>query len=426
MYGTYESISNIRHHKALVTKNDAQRTAMDPLGMAGLHLLADGLTKPLLGPSVHLFRSKLRLHPGKNQEPKVRSCNVGTSIGRVGPWLAVLVACTALIAKGQFVTAALGVLGAVLGLWKEGCRPDSKDAQGPKPRPQQECNKNGRESTINENLLGLDRSGTVTPMSITEVVPAPQKEKEKFMSQTPAIRAFRRVHGEDGSGDRAQLPVHPGRAVRESTAAARGYAAARAPIVLDVGRHGYGGSGVAPVEGIEDNVVRVEEGENHGEARIYRIPLLQPPIRNFPRDLCVMTRSVGPNDGANAAAVWDVEMFQTAPTGSDKWITWWNGLLVRSHGTTRRRSFDPLHRSTPHSPEHLLKRRCTILFFGSGHTDRQIRIDNWSETRPWQLDCLVLEPTCISQLNPLRVTVLLRLWKGLEPISVGATHQGGV
>ena len=114
--------------------------------MAGLHLLADGLTKPLLGPSFNLFRSKLRLHPGKNQEPKVRSCNVAMSVGRVGSWLAVLAACTALIAKGQFIPAALGVLGAVLGLWKEGCRPDSKDAQGPKPRPQQECNKNGRES----------------------------------------------------------------------------------------------------------------------------------------------------------------------------------------------------------------------------------------------------------------------------------------
>ncbi len=204
----------------------------------------------------------------------------------------------------------------------------------------------------------------------------------------PAIRAFRRVHGERGDGDRAQLPVRPRRAAEESTALARGREATNAPVVLDVNGQGYGTDRELPTASQGSSVVRVLGLEDQTEARTYQILLLQNPIQNPPRDLCVMTRSVGRSDGVNAAAVWDLEMFQKAPAGSDKWIMWWNGLLVRAHGATRRRAFLPLHRSAPGATEDILPRRCTILFLGAEHLDRQIRIDNWSQTRPWQLDCL--------------------------------------
>ncbi len=146
--------------------------------MPGLHLLADGLPKPLLGPSFSLFRSKLRLQPLRDREPKVRGLKVDRRVGLVGKWVAVLSLAVALVAENQLGAAAIVILGAVAGLMMEGWRPETKDAQGPKPRPQQECKKNGWEGTTDENVLGSDRSGTVTPMSINQVEPAPQEKEE--------------------------------------------------------------------------------------------------------------------------------------------------------------------------------------------------------------------------------------------------------
>eukprot|EP00434_Breviolum_minutum_P011457 symbB.v1.2.010103.t1/scaffold656.1/size175949/5 len=131
-----------------------------------------------------------------------------------------------------------------------GTRPETKDAQGPKPRPQQERNKIEEGSANNVNPLGFDRSGTVT---LRKCCPAQQGFGDETQSAAaPSLRMMRANEQVLGDGD--QLPVRPKRRAQESSAAARGRAAHGRPLVLgsnEEGEERASGSGepIATAEG---------------------------------------------------------------------------------------------------------------------------------------------------------------------------------
>lgn len=62
---------------------------------------------------------------------------------------------------------------------------------------------------------------------------------------------------------------------------------------------------------------------------------------------------------------WDHAALQHLPGGRDRWVILEDRWLVRIHGETRRRSFQPIHRSCPVRAEQIglccTRTRCLIL-----------------------------------------------------------------
>ena len=89
---------------------------------------------------------------------------------------------------------------------------------------------------------------------------------------------------------------------------------------------------------------------------------------------------------------WDSERFMSMPMGQDKWLQTQEGLVIRTHCKARRRSFHPLHRSTPVPVSTLRAVRYTVVFPDdnqSHFTDPRPRLverDEWSGTTQWTKD----------------------------------------
>lgn len=353
--------------------------------LAGSRLLADGGTKPLQGDSFLQFRTKLRVATGVDSS--IVALRVARDVSPMSSFTkcqGMLLSGVALLAAGRCSLAVVLLVVAVGILkWLVGSRPETKDAQGPEPRPQQGRKKIWEGSANHENPLGLDRSGTVTPKMNC---PAQECFGEFLQSEVGASLRMMRAN-EHERDERAQLPVRPRRQQHESTASARGVAAGARPVML--GRNDEGHSQAAddndePAAPPRTPLPPFRRSERT-RALMYPFPLLDQPVRDPPGQVRVFTRVVSPRDPVNAVAVWDLEHFQRVPRGSDRWVTWWNGILVRQHGTTRRRSFVPLHRSIPVSSEAVMSQRCTIMFFGNDGSEREVHFDDWT-ARTWQLD----------------------------------------
>ena len=220
--------------------------------LAGSKLLADGGTKPLQGDSFLQFRAKLRVATGvESSEVALRAVSDVSPSFDFKKCQGILLGGVAVLATGQWSLAVV-LLVVVVGILKVlvGTRPETKDAQGPKPRPQQERNKIEEGSANNVHPLGFDRSGTVT---LRKCCPAQQVFGDETQSAAaPSLRMMRANEQVLGDGD--QLPVRPKRRAQESSAAARGRAAHGRPLVLgsnEEGEERASGSGepIATAEG---------------------------------------------------------------------------------------------------------------------------------------------------------------------------------
>ena len=284
--------------------------------LAGSRLLADGGTKPRF----LQFRAKLRVATGVDGSKVALRAISGVSPSfDFKKCQGILLGGVALLATGQWSLAVVLLVVAVGILKVVGTRPETKDAQGPKPRPQQERKKIEEGSANNVNPLGLDRSGTVT---LRKCCPAQQVFGDEWQSAAaPSLRMMRANEQVLGDGD--QLPVRPRRRAHESSAAARGRAAHGRPLVLGStgereewasgsgeptttaeGVRG-GGAAAAPIRRLTP-MPPFQRSERTG-AMMHQFPLLQQPVTDPPRDLRVLTRLPSLQDSPNAVAVWDLE-----------------------------------------------------------------------------------------------------------------------
>ena len=113
-------------------------------------------------------------------------------------------------------------------------------------------------------------------------------------------------------------------------------------------------------------------------------------------------RAAGSNDGVVGQPVridtsemevpqwWDHAALQHLPGGRDRWVILENRWLVRIHGETRRRSFEPIHRSCPVRAEQIGSNRSTLLYPMSdpSYANRQCRHDTWTSMDLWSKDFL--------------------------------------
>ena len=154
--------------------------------------------------------------------------------------------------------------------------------------------------------------------------------KKKETSDHPRLCAFRPGHGE-------QLPIRPNRGPRESQANQRGQAVCR---------------GV---------VGETSDQQNETHRADVAVPLW-----------------------------WDHAALQHLPGGKDRWMVLEDRWLVRVHGETRRRSFQPIHRSCPVQAERINSSRSTLLYPMSdpSYGNRQCRHDTWTSMDLWSKDFL--------------------------------------
>ena len=87
---------------------------------------------------------------------------------------------------------------------------------------------------------------------------------------------------------------------------------------------------------------------------------------------------------------WDHAALQHLPGGKDRWMILEDRWLVRVHGETRRRSFQPIHRSCPVQAEQISSGRSTLVYPMSdpSYANRQCRHDTWTSMDLWSKDYL--------------------------------------
>ena len=350
--------------------------------LRGEHLLADGLTKVLMGQSFSRFCEKLRMFQVKkpsSQKLQCRKMRFHPKIVAVGSLLAVMAKCNLV---GPMYSVLLGVAAAALLVWTE--NQNDKRARGLRPegRPQQDPKKDQEGDTT---CSGYDRSGTVTNETGSG---KPSGDNPPFgeISRRSTVQArVCALRAGDQEGHRAphgaeQLPIRPTRAPGQSTASARGEAAGRTAVV--VGRkRGVASSSRSEVD---PGAGTSEQGQSTGGA-VYTVEeavMSQTPVTMLISQACPLTRVVQSGDKPNVVAVWDYAMFHQVPKGEDRWFTTWDHLLIRIHGRPRTRAFHPLHRSTPYPLTKILPKRCTILFPTVGQ-QRQVKIDTWNSNLPF-------------------------------------------
>ena len=348
--------------------------------LRGEHLLADGLTKVLMGQSFSRFCEKLRMfQAGKpsSQKLQCRKLKFHPKIVAVGSLQAVVAKCNVV---GPMYSLLLGVAAAALLAWIENQNDKRASGLRPEGRPQQDPKKEQEGDII---CLRYDRSGTVTNETgsgkPSENNPPFGEISKRSIVQVRvcALRAggqegYRAPHGAE------QLPIRPTRAPRQSTASARGEAAGRTAVVLGRNR------GVASSSRSEEDpgASTREQGVSTGGA-VYTVEgavMCQTPVTMLTSQACPLTRVVQSGDKPNVVAVWDYAMFHQVPKGEDRWLTTWDHLLIRIHGRPRTRAFHPLHRSTPYPLTKILSKRCTILFPVG---QRQVKIDTWHGNLPF-------------------------------------------
>ena len=77
---------------------------------------------------------------------------------------------------------------------------------------------------------------------------------------------------------------------------------------------------------------------------------------------------------------WMHSDFQQRPTKhSDSWrLSWWHrGWLIREHGSSRSRAFQPLHETLPVEAEDLLGERVTVAFLDGNPHQPHVHHDRW-------------------------------------------------
>jgi len=96
------------------------------------------------------------------------------------------------------------------------------------------------------------------------------------------------------------------------------------------------------------------------------------------------------SSGASVPLWWDHAALQHLPGGKDRWMILEDRWLVRVHGETRRKSFQPIHRSCPVPAERICSDRCTLLYPMSdpSYANRQCRHDTWTSMDLWSKDFL--------------------------------------
>ena len=276
-----------------------QEPAWSARHLGGNDLVADGLTKPLLGASFVRFASRLSLHGSwlNNMEDGatcLKKCNsskpssVEDSHEETGKRL---IAIGSLLIRGlSAVVTRCGHILIAVGAMLIGEKEDE-----------------------NENVEA--------------------KRGETNNQEGPRLCAFR-VPGQHSE----QAPVRPSRAPLESQAGQRGYAACPRELDREVP--------------IQQNV-RINSGEK------------VPPWWNHPN-------------------------LQHLPGGKDRWMILEDRWLVRVHGETRRRSFQPIHRSCPVQAEQICSGRSTLVYPMSdpSYANRQCRHDTWTSMDLWSKDYL--------------------------------------
>ena len=112
---------------------------------------------------------------------------------------------------------------------------------------------------------------------------------------------------------------------------------------------------------------------------------------------CPMEHSETPSQSMQSDQVssrvppwWDHAALQHLPGGGDRWMVLEDRWLVRVHGETRRRSFQPIHGSCPVQAEQIGSGRCTLLYPMSdpSYANRQCRHDTWTSMDLWTKDFL--------------------------------------
>ena len=274
-----------------------QEPAWSARHLSGNDLVADGLTKPLLGASFVRFASRLSLHGSwlNNMEDGatcVKKCNssrpssVEDSHEETGKRL---IAIGSLLIRG--LSAVVTRCGHIL-------------------------------IAVGAMLIGEKENENVEA-----------ERGETNNQEGPRLCAFR-VPGQHSE----QAPIRPSRNPLESQAAQRGYAAR--PREFD---------GDGPRQ--QNATVNLEE----------RVP----PWWNHPN-------------------------LQHLPGGKDRWMILEDRWLVRVHGETRRRSFQPIHRSCPVQAEQIGSSRSTLVYPMSdpSYANRQCRHDTWTSMDLWSKDYL--------------------------------------
>ena len=274
-----------------------QEPAWSARHLSGNDLVADGLTKPLLGAAFVRFASRLSLHGSwlNNMEDGatcVKKCNssrpssVEDSHEETGKRL---IAIGSLLIRG--LSAVVTRCGHIL-------------------------------IAVGAMLIGEKEDENVEA-----------ERGETNNQEGPRLCAFR-VPGQHSE----QAPVRPSRAPLESQAAQRGYAAR--PREFD-------GDGPSQQNATVNSEERVPPWWNH------------------------------PN-------------LQHLPGGKDRWMILEDRWLVRVHGETRRRSFQPIHRSCPVQAEQICSGRSTLVYPMSdpSYANRQCRHDTWTSMDLWSKDYL--------------------------------------
>eukprot|EP00434_Breviolum_minutum_P024672 symbB.v1.2.021788.t1/scaffold1903.1/size96501/2 len=382
--------------------------------LRGEHLLADGLTKPLLGQAFARFMEKLRLLAGglteesnKENAPMIdRLWTAGAMVAMISEVVPQLRKC-----KPALLAAAATLLSC--------CRRNRKNDVNEKPEvvKPRVCalrwGARGRDRALRSDFGAQGGSGDLHQgeygdgralMSGSELHHGGDEDSRAvayggglFHVGSGDSRAWV-AEGDlceegrsDGYDGHLQGPVRPTRLPTQSTSKARGKA-----VVGTAGTH-EAASG-------SDRNPQVRQVESDGGVATVSPRMMRPsPVEARLAGQLVVPRLIHEGDPKGTVSVLDV--FCKIPKGDDKWPVQWQNLMVKSHGRSRTRAFHPLHRSTPYSLERLGSKRITIIFPTLGG-ERQVKIDTWSENLPtfqgqWR-GFTIFEVNQLEDQHPLR------------------------
>ena len=331
--------------------------------LAGCDLMADGLTKPVMGRAFEQFRTFLGLRRFHNVDESVgivgRVCRLGAEIPQVDQWSAIcralLVGGSMLLSSGQLLMGSLISVVAKL-FQREGTRAIGQTR--PTTRPQEDPKKL-RE--VAGTCQGFDRSGTITKETGVGIPSKEQQEINGRASAAAALRALRfekdekvkptaKKRGEDAMRlhDRLQEVAEKGKTIDQK---------------------------IDQLADELDQTLRVLDETGHQE-------------QDRARGSGEPAGGHAGYPGSNEAEPWNWSRFQSLPRSmaSDSWILDWRseGWIIRSHGKARKRPFHPVHRSFPGETSSLTEMRVTKIFDSSGK--QSVISDTWADPRPWKLD----------------------------------------
>ena len=101
------------------------------------------------------------------------------------------------------------------------------------------------------------------------------------------------------------------------------------------------------------------------------------------------------NSGAMASSTtsevpgwWDLPEVQRPLGGKDRWMILDEKWLVRVHGESRRRCFQPVHRSCPVDISKIGATRYSLVYPANDRFNRRLREDQWKKPTTWMMDYL--------------------------------------